>query len=205
MADQKISALSPAGAPQTGDLYVIARGGANYNQTQEQASGGLLFCDAPNADFDLTNGGAGGAVTIISKSITGIAVGDQIQLEIWYTILNNSGSARTYTDTGSLGSVSIGGAHAGLNASATSRGPRFARFSFSISASNLAYAMKWSAAGGSVADGLNAGYAHVGGWSASSSDLTGTQTLTFTIASNNTTATQTLTLHNYTIRKIPTK
>ncbi|HEX2614026.1 MAG TPA: hypothetical protein VHL10_00915, partial [Nitrososphaera sp.] len=42
------------------------------------------------------------------------------------------------------------------------------------------------------------------GWNTSTSDLTGTQTLTLKVTSDATTSTQTVTLHSYVIRKIST-
>lgn len=170
----------------------------------------LIFAAAPNTDFDLTNGGGGGDVTIISKSIAGIAAGDQIVVEVWATILNNSGTSRVYQPSATLGSFTFGPLTetSGLNTSATDRGVRKLRFVFSVSASNLAYAVAANqgqitplAANTGAAPNLNVSLI---AWNSTTSDLTGTQTLTVLYRSGATTATQTLTLHSYSIRKIPT-
>jgi hypothetical protein len=167
----------------------------------------IIFADSPNQDFDLTNGGAGGAVTIISKSITGIAAKDQIILEVSATLLNNSAAGRTYTRAFSLGGLAVSIVDgAAINASATDRAMRYFSGSFSVSATNLAYAtampaLAYQAVAANTAGSLLATLERWG-WNTTATDLTGTQTLTFTISSGAVNTTQTLTLHRYIIRKI---
>lgn len=194
-----------------GSGYTLANLTQGSNVTITNSAGGIsiastaagsdvIFAGAPNTDFDLTNGGAGGAVTILSKSITGISAGDQIILQISFTVLNNSGSLRAITPICSLGSLSVDPSNTTFNAgaSATSRsGYPPVPVGFFISATNLAYGTaNTSGQFGALAAGST--------WNSTTSDLTGTQTLTFTLTSNSTTATQTATLHGYTIRKIAT-
>lgn len=167
-----------------------------------------VFADAPNQDFDLTNGGLGGAVTILSKSITGIVAGDQISVELWVTALNNSGTNRSYTTVISLGALNTNAlADWAVNASATNRASATYLEQFSISATNLAYIQNVTLKNGITAAGALG--TQVGGtsygYNLAASDLTGTQTLSVTTSSPSTTATQTLTLHSYTIRKISKK
>mgnify|MGYP001591429441 CR=1 FL=1 len=172
------------------------------NNTSEVVGAG-----APNQSFDLTNGGGGGAVTIISKSIAGIATGDQLAIEVWYTILNNSGSNALYTTVFSLGGLNMTCADAGnTTASATARASRVSGGMFSISASNLAYAQQ-SGVGVLTPTAADAGgsltvAASRQGWNTSTSDLTGTQTIVFSVASSTVTTTQTLILHSYIKRKV---
>lgn len=171
-----------------------------------------VYADAPNQDFDLTNGGVGGAVTIINKSITGIVAGDQVALELIFTILNNSGGTRTYAPVASLGSFSIitGAGTMSVGASNTNRMPFKPTADFSISSTSLVYGVfrefRQSAtpiAAGALSDGNAATTGQA--WNTAASDITGTQTLTLSLASNATTSTQTLSLHSYTIRKIAKK
>lgn len=165
----------------------------------------IIASDAPNTDFDLTNGGAGGAVTILSKGIT-IAAKDQISIEMWFSILNNSTATRVYTATANCGSFSVsGGATVGVVASATSRTLTKMSVQFSISATNLAWGQMTAPSTAIVA--TNTGIAPnnntmPAAWNNTVSDLTGVQTVSFQITSPSTTATQTLTLNSYTIRKI---
>jgi len=137
-------------------------------------------------------------VTIISKSVTGIAAGDQIEIEILYTLLNNSGANRQFTPLTALGAISVSladGANVGSNA--TNRKPVRHIVTFSVSATNLTKAHGVSLAPDSNAGGptaINTANSMMT-WASSASDITGTQTLSFTVNSSNTTATQTLTLH----------
>lgn len=169
----------------------------------------VIFAAAPNQDFDLTNGGVGGAVTIITKSVTGISAGDQITLDMWFTILNNSGANRAYTSTFALGTLSLGAAETNTLVAASNRMNKNIRINFAISASNLAYIQGAgiTPANPSAANafgGISTGTTTDIGWNSTTNDVTGNQTLSFTMSSPNTTATQTLTLHSYTIRKIAT-
>lgn len=166
----------------------------------------ILFADAPNQNFDLTNGGAGGAVTIISESVTGIAAGDFVDLEIFFSILNNSGSSRTYAPILTLGTLVITATDlAAVGASATSRSIRKSTARFSVSATDLAFG-QWfqhsTAAAAVDTDVALTTNLNAAAWDTTTDDITGTQTLSLTVSSNSTTATQTLTLHSYVIRKI---
>lgn len=191
-----------------GGGVTITNGAGSITIASSGADSTLLFAGAPNSDFDLTNGGAGGAVTVLSKSITGIVAGDQVLLDVWYTILNNSTANRNYTPLVSLGSFSTSAQEAGSIASnATNRANRRIGFQISVSASNLAYGLmneNGSSAGAANAAGALTASLSNQTWNSTTSDLTGSQTLVFSVASTSTTTTQTLTLHSYTIRKIST-
>lgn len=187
------------------DNEFVKRSGTTLIGGTPSGNTDILAADAPNSDFDLTNGGAGGAVTILSKSIAGIVAKDTVELEIYYTIQNNSGANRTYTPNYSLGTLSVTVAEIGtIAAGAANRAIRTARVSFAISAANLGYAI--ASIPGSAAANANtaAAAANSGGamWNTSTDDNTGTKTISLTMSSNSTTTTQTLTLHSYTIRKI---
>lgn len=180
--------------------------GAGANPAWAAASGGssdIIFADAPNQDFDLTNGGAGGAVTIISKSVTGIVAKDSIVIDAYFTLVNNSGSARTYTHSHTLGSMTATAADGATIAASANRSNRQFMVQFSVSATNLAFVLvqpiNFAAA---AADAAGAAAQAYGIWDSSTSDLTGTQTVSWTVSSSATTTTQTLTLHSYVIRKV---
>lgn len=170
----------------------------------------VFKADAPNSDFDLTNGGIGGAVTILSKSITGITAKDGLTLEIWYTMLNTSGGSVNVTPVISLGGVNMNSAGTIVTflSNATNKTTGHLLAAFSVSASNLTnmnmslmFPNATSAAGAGAALGsgvANSQQLH----NTTTTDLTGTQTLLFTLASSSVTTTQTFTLNSWSIRKV---
>ena len=175
--------------------------------TPAGGSSDILFAAAPNQDFDITNGGAGGAVTLITKSIT-VSAGDQILIEVWLTILNNNGSSAGMTLAGNLGTLTVGtNDAANLGSSATLRTSRHCYAHFAISSNVLGYAQLATTAAAPTGANVQASLQVQPSqqiWNSSTNDNTGTQTLTFTISSNSTTATQTATLHSYVIRRTNT-
>lgn len=193
----------------TGSAISLSGGSAEVFCTiPARAGDGIIASGAPNQDFDLTNGGAGGAVTIISKSIAGIAAGDQVELEAWVTLLNNSGATRAYNPVFSLGGMSAGGAEfSNTLASASNRATRKWMAVFGVTSASSAglvaqeLGITSCAAGVTSGNQLGAGYS-MGYWNTSSSDLTGIQTVSVTVASSSTTGTQTLTLVSYVLRKV---
>ena len=169
----------------------------------------VVASDAPNQDFDLTTAGGGGAVTIISESITGITARDQIILEAWVTTLNNSGGATiVYTHTFSLGTVSVTAVGTvGQAAHASNRASRKFSACAAVTSSSSASAQVAEVGGNpSAANGAAnlGGQFSCQGWNTSGNDATGTQTLIWTVTPSAASGTQTLTLHSYTIRKIST-
>lgn len=176
---------------------------------QTWASLDVIARGAPNSNFDLTNAGVGGNVDFFSKSITGIAVGDLILVDLWYTILNNSGAARTYTPTIALGGFTIinAGTIATVANSATGRAGEHVQIMLAVSATNLTYGQV-SQVSSTVGTALTAGTvatlgtnASFQGYNTTASDMTGTNTFSYGYSSSSTTATQTLTLHGFTIHK----
>lgn len=163
----------------------------------------IIFADAPNQDFDIASVSP---VTIISKSVTGIAAKDSIVVDIYYTTVNNSGAARNYTHAAAIGSLSAAAQETNINAG-TGRVLRHACIQFSVSATNLAFALFAQLAFGATGVAADTTLAQssgnsLGHWDSSTSDLTGTQTISWTVTSTSATATQTLTLHSYVIRKV---
>lgn len=168
--------------------------------------GEVIYAAAPNTDFDLTAGGAGTAVTILSTSLAGVAIGDQLLIDPWYSILNNSGTNRNYTPTISFGTFTIFNAGVIQSvASATTRSIFHSPLLVAVSATNLAYGMTaGTGANGSTAATIAASGANnsAQGWNSTTSDMTGTNTFSLAFTSSSTTTTQTLTLHGIIIRKI---
>lgn len=198
---------------ETDRLTVGRDGGRAYYTLEELATylagvlpGGasdVIVAAAPNQNFAVNSVTP---VTIVSESVAGLAAGDSVELELWYTINNNSGAVRTYSCAAAVGSLGTSATDGTTTAAAAAtRTSRRAKVRFSLSATNLAYIQLSQIAyvpQNADTTSQSAGALIVGAWDSTSSDLTGTQTVSFTVTSSNATATQTLTLHSYTIRKV---
>lgn len=192
------------------DSSFSVAGSTAWNATHTITGGEVVYSAAPNTDFDLTAGGGGGAVTFLSQSIVGVVVGDQLLVDVWFTIFNNSGSTRNYTPTITLGSFTIinSGASGGVSASASSRFTFKQTIMVSVSATNLSYGMLSGLGEGGtggnagVAIGLAGNTSSPQGWNTTTSDMTGTNTFSYALTSTSATTVQTLTLHAVNIRKI---
>lgn len=191
--------------------HVLTSNGAGAAPTFQAPTGGsgqsfVKGAAAPNSDHDITNGGAGGTVTTASKALT-IAAGDQVIFEAEYYILNDSGAARNYTTHFSLGSFagSIGTGNT-FGASATNRQQHSLKVVWGVTSTSKAASRADLLVGQQIAADtrgpLNTTYSGFQ-WETSGSDLTGSQTASIGIATDNTTATQTLTLVSWRISVIP--
>lgn len=180
--------------------------GANADLSYEVAGTQTVIAAAPNTNFDVSETSA---VTIFTQAVTGIAVGDRIEVEIEYTVLNDSGAARTYTRTLEFDSFSSAFTETGtVTNHATSRMPRKESAVLSVSEDDKAL-LDWHMRGGSVAGapaiaaGTGSSYAAFHMWNSTASDLTGSTNVIFKFHSSNVAATQTLTLHSYKITRTP--
>jgi len=161
--------------------------------------GSVAFADSENADTavnTLTD------VEILSKSLTGIAAGDIIQIETFFTVLNNSGATRKYTQTYNIGGIAfvIGGLFS-VSTSATDRALYHTKITCTVLSSGSANVS------GNIEQGRGAAGATLGSgvatsWVTTATDVTGTKTISLDVKSDGATATQTLTLNGYTIRLI---
>lgn len=150
-------------------------------------------------------------VDICSKTF-GVAAGDTITVEAFGTLLNNSGTTRTYTVQATISSgantltcnVADGGS---IAASATNRAPHFIRAVFSVANStNAAVVLEMNRA---VPGAANTGLSTAGtqvrqGWQVSTSSfIGGSVTVTLALRSSATAATQTFYVHSWSITKTP--
>lgn len=149
-------------------------------------------------------------VTIITKDVTGVAAGDTLYVDAWFTLLNNSTATRVYVitlDFDGLFDVEI--STGAMAFSSTLIHPFHVYGVCDVRASNLVYGMMMVdgtiAAGTSMTSGgdstMAATHLQGKGWGTSTSDATGTLTVALKVRSANATATQTLRLHHFTIRK----
>ena len=148
-------------------------------------------------------------VTIVTRDVTGVAAGDQLFVDAWFTILNNSTATRVYAvtlDFDGLFDIELVHRRVGLLATVM----QWCRVQgvCDVRANNLAYAMvSLDLQTGSNARirhrYVSSGDALAGkGLGTSTSDATGTLTVALKVRSANATATQTLRLHGFTIRKV---
>lgn len=132
--------------------------------------------------------------------------GHSLQLEVWYTIINNSGATATYTYRCSIGGITVDAADSTTHAaSSTNRAVHYTVCRFSISSTTLtriALQNERSAPGASNT-GLTGAQAGRYAWQASASDLTGTQTVAMSIRSSSTTVTQTATVESWRLTVLP--
>ena len=157
------------------------------------------------ADFNLDNADA----TIATRDVTSVAAGDQLVVDAWFTILNNSGATRVYAIT--LDFDGLFDVELSTGASATSATAlQWCRIQgvCDVRANNLVYAMMGLdiqlAAGVASGADTSAAATHLQakGWATSTSDATGTLTVALKARSAATAATQTLRLHGFAIRKL---
>jgi hypothetical protein len=148
-------------------------------------------------------------VTIATRDVTGVAAGDQVYVDAWFTILNNSTATRVYAIT--LDFDGLFDVELSTGASATSATLlQWCRVQgvCDIRSTSLAYGMACLdlqlAAGVASGTDTSAAATHLQakGWATSSSDATGTLTVALKCRSANATATQTLRLHYFEIRKV---
>lgn len=149
-------------------------------------------------------------VTIVTRDVTGVAVGDQLIVDAWLTILNDSGANRAYIATLDFdGLFDIEFTTAALATSATARHPWRFQAVLDVRSTSLAYSIVL--ADGTTSSGMVSGTDPTIGttqyaaksWATSASDASGTATVALKIrAAASASATQTCRLHHFTIRKV---
>lgn len=150
-------------------------------------------------------------VTIVTRDVTSVAAGNTIIVDAWFTCLANgigTGVGWTFTlDFDGLFDIELGTPGASMADSATARHPFHIYAVCDVRSTSLAYAvvfldMQATAGLASGADTTAAATPiQTKGWGTSASDATGTTTVALKARSDNVAATQTLRLHQFTIRK----
>lgn len=145
-------------------------------------------------------------VSLLSESVTGIAAGDIIEVEVVGSLLNNSGGTITPTYQLILGAIvttiTLGTTVA---TNATRRAPvvLLARFAIhSASDTSIVGSLDSMAPAASNTPGSIATTTQRRVWNTTATDLTGTQSAQVNVNSSTATATQTFYLHSYTVRKL---
>ena len=162
------------------------------------------YGDAPIAGTTLNTTYA----DLCSKVLT-LAAGDQIEIEVAGTILNNSGAVATYRWQLAIGSMTleiIDGTT--VAASATNRAPFHIRARAAVlSTSSAGCTMTTErSVPGAVNTGLSTAATTIRmGHQVSASDLTGAQTCELRMRSSTATATQTATVHSWKVTQIPSR
>jgi len=148
-------------------------------------------------------------VTIVTRDVTGVVAGDQLMVEAHFTILNNSAATRVCVITLDFdGLFDVEFSTGALVASATLMHPFFVRGVLDVRSTSLCYGV--FTAEGQLAAGIASGtdttmaatHLRGMGWDTSTSDVTGTTTVALKVRSANANPTQTLRLHQFSIRKV---
>jgi hypothetical protein len=168
------------------------------------AGGGSNEVKFANAGMTATSVASTTLVDLASKTVT-VTAGDTIEIEIIGTILNNSGTTRTYTFEAELGAFAVtclDGTTVAANA--TNRAPIKIRAVYSVASTSSAGVVVFAerAAPGAADTGLSIAtttYRHA--WHTSASNLTGSQAIKLRCLSSNATATQTFHVHSFIVRQ----
>ena len=138
-----------------------------------------------------------------------VFAGDQVLVDAWFTILNNSTATRVYVMTLDFdGLFDIEITTGACATSATLMHPFRVQGVCDVRAANLSYGMVFvdSQLAAGVASGgdttIAATHLQGKGWGTSTTDATGTLTTALKIRSADATATQTLRLHHFAVRKL---
>lgn len=144
--------------------------------------------------------------SIISPTITGISVGDSIEVQLTGLILNNSGGARTYTVTSSFAGIQMAVVNGNSTAaSATNQQPVDIKIIYSVISTSLVYAQKSVSftSPGAANTSQNAVLAQTRTvWQTSTNNITGSQTMNVGMRSD-ATAGQTFSITSAIIRRTP--
>ncbi len=166
-----------------------------------------LNADAPNSTIAI-NVLVGAPATIVSKSITYIA-GDTVVLKIWGSILNNSGSDRSYFILFSMGGMTMTSQfNATVITSSTARTSVYIEMTIGVLSTSSAWMNVLnfaSSAGNPLGSGktITAQNSLIGAQH-STSDLTGAQTTSVKMYADANTTTQSFELNAWTIEKFGT-
>jgi hypothetical protein len=148
-------------------------------------------------------------VTIVTHDMTSIAAGDQIIVDAWFVVLNNSTATRNIIvtlDFDALFDVEL--TMPAVATSATLLHPARIRGVLDVRSTSLAYGMMFLdmqlAAGIASGTDTSAAATHLAakGWGTSGSNATGTVTVALKARSANNTATQTFRLHSLTMERL---
>lgn len=167
--------------------------------------GDVVFSDTPNNTVDINSVSA---VDVMAKNLT-IAAGDVFTVELWGTLLNNSTAARTYTPSMQLAQggnlltlTCTDGATVGF--SATNRAYwRVKGFFTIVSASAAEGLMESDRAPAGAANTVQSIAATTNRkvWNTTTSDMTGSATISVRFLSSAATATQQFAVYGYQIRQ----
>ena len=208
--DVKISGLTEETAPASGDFFLMEESGGNlrkvdWSKLPSAGSSDLVYV-APAADTDISEITP---VQIVSRDVTSVGATDQLIVEAWFTILNDSAGTRTYIITLDFdGLFAVSFTTGALSIHASSEHTFKMEGMLSIRSTSNAYAMMTingftATAQASGSDTTMAADRLTNiSWGNTASDASSTTTVTLHITSSNANATQTCRLHNFSIRKL---
>ena len=200
--------LGRGSAGGAGDVEELTLGsGLSLSGTTLSASGGSsdLVYAAAGSDVAINSVTD---ITVVTRDVTSVGATDILDVTANFVILNNSTAIRVYVITLDFdGLFDVEFTTGALAFSATLMHPFTVRGVLGIRSTSLAYAT--FVAEGQLAAGVAAGgdttmaatHLRASGWGSTTSDASGTCTVTLRIRSANATATQTCRLLNFQIRK----
>lgn len=210
MADAKITALTELTTAEAGDLLLTVDDPAGTPVSKKITVGNFAASHGHEAMKDEWTGAGGDTaansttyVTVASITDT-IAAGDQYTIDVYYLLQNNSGANRVFTFACDFNGL-IWGASSGTIGFGTNRGFGHFHAAIDVRSTSRVWGTAYSqfhgrAPANSLGDLTSTTYTMA--WNTSTSDLTGSgKTIAFKVKSDNATASQTVTLINYEIRK----
>jgi hypothetical protein len=167
------------------------------------ANSNIYFADAVSTDINIANASL---VSVISKSLVGLAVGDTVEVEIFGNILNNSTANRTYLHRIQLGASIISITDGTTIAfSATNESVHYIKATISIISASSVYLHMELRRGtpGAINTGQSIAVTTVRlAWNNTANNETGTKTIEYLCSGQNATTTQTFKLRSYKISVI---
>lgn len=167
----------------------------------------LLYANAAaNVEINSTTD-----VTVVQRDVPNVLAGDRVLVEGWFTLLNNSGTSiipQFFLDFDGAFATTMRITGGTITASATAVNNFYLSAVLDVKSASAAFCQTHlratPVAGTSSNTGQTMAATHLDGkvWGQTAADTTGTCTVTFKANSNNTTATQTLRLHSFNIRKV---
>ncbi|MFN3330112.1 MAG: hypothetical protein ACK419_04215, partial [Pyrinomonadaceae bacterium] len=190
--------LAPSGGTTGQVLKKNSNTDYDYSWQSDNTSASQPVSDAPGTTFNINVASPG--TTLVSKSLSSLTAGTLVRMTVVFEISNNSGATATYTYRGVIGSTALNVSDSTTHAaSATNRALHIVDFYVQIGSTTSRLGLMSQrgvpAASGAAATGAAANRY---GW-VDAGDLTGNQTISFSVFSSTTTATQLAILLGYKI------
>ena len=163
------------------------------------SSGGPVFADGPVSSHDIASTSD---VTIFSQDVTGVAVGDLLYVKAIFTIAQNTGANRSIRYTLDFDGAFVSQHTDGTSSSANAESHVMEAYCAITSTSSARYQAIHTFQSTPQTGGTWSTAERFAAWDTTTSNITGTCTVSFKVGSNSTLTTQTLILLGYEIWKM---